>query len=144
MTQIAKVNRLLPDGLAEISVRRKSACSHDCGDCAGCELTVGKTDMTALAENGLGARTGDLVVVENATSGVLGAAAVVYLMPFALFFAGYALSAALNTGEGGAAAMAVICFAAGFFPARRLDRVVREKKSLLLRIVEIKSACSDM
>ena len=35
MTQIATVEKILPGGMAEISVPRKSACGHDCEECAG-------------------------------------------------------------------------------------------------------------
>lgn len=38
MTQIATVEKLLPGGYAEISVPRKSACGHDCEECAGCGM----------------------------------------------------------------------------------------------------------
>ena len=41
MTQIATVEKLLPGGYAEISVPRKSACGHDCEECAGCGMTGG-------------------------------------------------------------------------------------------------------
>ncbi len=34
MTQIATVERILDDTHAEISVPRKSACGHDCEECA--------------------------------------------------------------------------------------------------------------
>lgn len=39
MTQIATVEKLLPGGYAEISVPRKTACGHDCEECAGCGMT---------------------------------------------------------------------------------------------------------
>lgn len=39
MTQIATVERILDADHAEISVPRKSACGHDCEECAGCGVT---------------------------------------------------------------------------------------------------------
>ena len=39
MTQIATVERILDAQRAEISVPRKSACGHDCEECAGCGMT---------------------------------------------------------------------------------------------------------
>ena len=39
MTQIATVERILDDTHAEISVPRKSACGHDCEECAGCGVS---------------------------------------------------------------------------------------------------------
>ena len=39
MTQIATVERILDADHAEISVPRKSACGHDCEECAGCGVS---------------------------------------------------------------------------------------------------------
>ncbi len=63
MTQIATVEKLLPDGYAEISVPRKSACGHDCEECAGCGMTGAA--IHARAKNQADAKPGDKVVVES-------------------------------------------------------------------------------
>ena len=39
MTQVATVEKILRDGYVQISVPRKSACGHDCEECAGCGMT---------------------------------------------------------------------------------------------------------
>ena len=39
MTQIATVEKDLGGGYAEVSVPRKSACGHDCEECAGCGVS---------------------------------------------------------------------------------------------------------
>ena len=39
MTQIATVEQILNPQYAIISVPRKSACGHDCEECAGCGVT---------------------------------------------------------------------------------------------------------
>ena len=44
MTQIATVEKILPGGMAEISVPRKSACGHDCEECAGCGCLLYTSD----------------------------------------------------------------------------------------------------
>lgn len=49
MTQIATVEKILPGGMAEISVPRKSACGHDCEECAGCG--VSGASVRAVARN---------------------------------------------------------------------------------------------
>ena len=57
MTQIATVEKLLPGGYAEISVPRKSACGHDCEECAGCGVTGAAVDGAArrvIADAGYG------------------------------------------------------------------------------------------
>ena len=53
MTQIATVERILDSGHAEISVPRKSACGHDCEECAGCGVTGAA--VHARARNPIGA-----------------------------------------------------------------------------------------
>lgn len=65
MTQIATVEKLLPGGYAEISVPRKSACGHDCEECAGCGMTGAA--IRARAKNNADAQPGDKVVVESST-----------------------------------------------------------------------------
>ena len=56
MTQIATVERILDADHAEISVPRKSACGHDCEECAGCGVTGAA--VHARASNPIGARPG--------------------------------------------------------------------------------------
>ena len=65
MTQIATVEKILPGGMAEISVPRKSACGHDCEECAGCG--VSGASVRAQARNTVGAEVGQKVVVESST-----------------------------------------------------------------------------
>ena len=79
MTQIATVEKILPGGMAEISVPRKSACGHDCEECAGCGMTGAA--IRARARNDVGAQKGDKVVVESSTKKLLGVVALVYLLP---------------------------------------------------------------
>ena len=61
MTQIATVERILDDTHAEISVPRKSACGHDCEECAGCGVSGVSVYVKAL--NTVGARPGQKVVI---------------------------------------------------------------------------------
>ena len=70
MTQIATVEKVLAGGYAEISVPRKSACGHDCEECAGCGMTGAA--IHARARNDVGAQKGDKVVVESSTKKLLG------------------------------------------------------------------------
>ncbi len=86
MVQTAKVTRVLADGRAEVAVKRQSACGHDCSKCGGgcSELMVSST-VAVIAANPVRAMPGDMVTVESSTSRVLGAAVIVYLVPFLLF-----------------------------------------------------------
>lgn len=93
MEQIVRVSRLLPEGRAEVIRVRESACSGDCHKCSGCGAA--KQSLVLTAENPIGARVGDMVVISSDTGPVLKAAAVLYLLPLALFLAGYLLGASL-------------------------------------------------
>ncbi|MFR6424520.1 MAG: SoxR reducing system RseC family protein [Oscillospiraceae bacterium] len=53
------------------------------------------------------------VVIESKTSDVLGAAALLYLVPFVLLFLGYAIGSALGWGEGGCVLIGFAFFALG-------------------------------
>ena len=142
MTQIAKVNAVLGDGMAKVGVQRKTACGHDCADCAGCETVIKQPEVVVVAQNPVGAKQGDIVLVESATGGILKAAMVLYIVPFLLFFLGYFLSTALGQGEGFAVTAALAGFALGLLLALGLDRYVKNRKSLQFRIVEITLPCS--
>ena len=87
MEQKVKVRRLLPEGRAEVIRVRESACSGDCHKCSGCGAA--QQTMIFTAENAIDAREGDLVMVSSSS------AAVLYLMPLALFLAGYLLGQSL-------------------------------------------------
>ena len=63
MTQIATVERILDTDHAEISVPRKSACGHDCEECAGCG--VSGASVYARASNPIGAQPGQRSGLSN-------------------------------------------------------------------------------
>ena len=86
MTQIATVERILDENHAEISVPRKSACGHDCEECAGCGVTGAAVHARAL--NPIGARPGQKVVVQSDTGKMLHIVVLVYLIPVLVFFVG--------------------------------------------------------
>ena len=122
MEQKAKVLRLLPGDRAELLVLRQSACSGDCGNCGGCGAV--QQQLLVTAENRIRAREGDLVYVSTATSLVLKAAVLVYLLPLILFLVGYFLASAWGVW---AYAAAVAGFALGLLPAVCLDRTLRRR-----------------
>ena len=88
MQQTATVTKLLPGNKAELTVHRQTACGHDCSNCGGCGEIVTKP-IIVIADNSIGADVGDSVVITGSSKQVLGLAAVVYLVPFVLFFALY-------------------------------------------------------
>ena len=98
MEQLVRVKKTNADGTAQVLVVRESACSGDCHKCSGCGAA--KESILLTAANPIGARTGDLVKLQSETAPVLKAAVVLYMLPLVLFFAGYALGAALDISGG--------------------------------------------
>ncbi len=151
MTQIATVERILDPGHAEISVPRKSACGHDCEECAGCGVTGAA--VHARARNPIGAAPGQKVVVESSTKKMLRIVALVYLIPVVLFFLGYfaamaataadSLSDCVATAMAPAASVAVQYTAAaagfvlGILGAIGYDRRLRSRGGLSFTIVRL-------
>ena len=84
MTQIATVKRKLEPGFVEISVPRKSACGHDCEECAGCGMTGAA--IQARASDPIGVETG---LAEGTRYIIAIAAAAVSFMP-SVFYDRYA------------------------------------------------------
>lgn len=93
MEQLVRVRETFDDGTALVIHIRESACSGDCHKCSGCGAA--KETVLLKAKNPIGARRGDLVKLESATGPVLKAAAVMYMIPMLLFFAGYFVGDAL-------------------------------------------------
>ena len=133
MTQIATIERDLGGGYAEISVPRKSACGHDCEECAGCGMTGAA--IKARARHDIGAQPGDKVVVESSTRKIFGVVALVYVLPVVLFLLGYFLSE--GVAEGARYAIAIAAFAVSFIPCVLDDRHARKKELLTYQILRL-------
>lgn len=131
MTQIATVEKILPGGFVEISVPRKSACGHDCEECAGCGMTGAAIHARAKAP--VGVRPGQKVVVESATRKILGVVALVYLLPVVGFLLGYFLSEGL--AEGVRYAIAIGAAALAFLPSVAYDRHAKKTEALTYTVV---------
>lgn len=123
MTQIVRVQKLFEDGTAQVVHVRQSACSGDCHKCSGCGAV--QEAVTLVARNPIGAKSGELVVIESRTGPVLLAAAVLYMVPLALFFLGY-LVGSLQWGRG--PLCACIAFMLGIAISVIYDRTAAKKK----------------
>ena len=138
MTQIATIERIFDNGYAEISVPRKSACGHDCEECAGCGVTGAA--VHARARNPVGAKPGQKVVVESSTGGMMRIILLVYLLPVALFLAGYLIGMLLPGGADSPRlcyAIAIGAFALGLLGAVAYDRKVKQRGGLTFTIVRL-------
>ena len=135
MTQIATVERILDSGHAVISVPRKSACGHDCEECAGCGVTGAAVHAKAL--NPIGALPGQKVVVESSTKKMLRIVALVYLIPVALFFLGYLAAMAVTASVAVQYTAAAAGFILGILGAISYDRRLRAGGGLSFTIVRL-------
>ena len=135
MTQIATVERIIDTDHAEISVPRKSACGHDCEECAGCG--VRGAAVHAKAANPIGALPGQKVVVESSTQKMLGIVAFVYLIPVALFLAGYLLAALVTVSVAVQYTIAIAAFLAGIGFAVLYDRRLKARGGISFTIVKL-------
>ena len=133
MTQIATVERLLDSGYAEISVPRKSACGHDCEECAGCGMTGAA--IKARARNDVDAQPGDKVVVESSTKKLFGVIVLVYVLPVVFFLLGYFLTEGLT--ENWRYVIAIAAAAVSFLPSIFYDRYAKRKEKLTYQIVRL-------
>ena len=129
MEQKAKVVRVGPEGEAQVAVLRQSACSGDCHQCAGCGAV--EQMLMVDAYNAIGAEPGDLVTVRAASGPVLAAAAIVYMLPLALFFPGYLLGRSLWQRGG---LMGCGAFVLGLLLAVIYDRRIAKKKKTVYTI----------
>ena len=135
MTQIATVECILDSRYVEISVPRKSACGHDCEECAGCGISGAAVRAKAL--NPIGACPGQKVVVESSTQTMLGIVALVYLIPVVLFLAGYVVTTMLFAGVVLRYTVAVCGFLLGIGIAICYDRHLRKQGGLSFTIVRL-------
>ena len=133
MTQIATVEKKLEPGFVEISVPRKSACGHDCEECAGCGM-IGAA-IHARASDPIGVEPGDKVVVQSETKKLLGVVALVYLLPVIAFLLGYFLSDGL--AEKVRYCIAIAAAIAAFIPSIFYDRYAKRHEVLTYTVVRL-------
>ena len=133
MTQFAVIKKLTAPDKAEVEVLRGTACGGDCGSCETCHYA---SKIRVEATNDIGAQIGDRVEIEARTSRVLGAAVLVYVVPFVLFFIGYAIAAALDFGEGLRMLISFAAFALGFVVVTIVGRSHR-KNPITYNIISV-------
>lgn len=135
MTQIATVERIIDSNYALISVPRKSACGHDCEECAGCGVSGAAVEAKAI--NTIGALPGQKVVVESSTQKMLGIVAFVYAIPVFLFILGYLIPVFLGANVGVQYALAVLGFFVGILLAVLYDRRIKAQGGLVFTITRL-------
>lgn len=130
MKQIATVKRMLGSGIAEVTVARETACGHDCESCGGCGTKAGSISVCARTD--LSLVPGDKVEIYS-DNRVIGFAALVYLLPLVLFFAGYLMVPFLREE------LRYLCggigFSVGIAAAVFGDRAVRRRNAISYEII---------
>ena len=129
MQQLVKVLSCNPDGTASVMLVRQSACSGDCHKCSGCGAVEQK--MLLTANNPMGAKPGDLVNIESASGPVLRGAAILYLLPLALFIPAYLWGMQWRLGG----LTGLVAFGLGIGAAIAYDRLVVKKEDTVYTIV---------
>ena len=138
MKQLVRVQKLNGDGTAQVLHIRQSACSGDCHTCSGCGSVQQK--MLLTAQNPIGAQPGQVVQIQASSGPVLMAAAVLYLLPLVLFFAGYIVFSVLwDTGALGGG----LAFALGIVIAGVYDRCVARKQNTVYTITGFGHLCPE-
>lgn len=143
MTQSAIVNRILGNGYAEVHVERISACGKSCASCgSGC---AEKKIISVRAANIARAKPGDRVIIESKTTGILGAAMFVYLVPILFFFLAFVACSVGKLPETAGIIISVAAFMLGVAFVYVVNRYIRRDKPLEFNIVSVvNDICLDM
>lgn len=114
-------------------MRRETACGSACASCGASSSCAYKNVVTAAAVNRAGAGVGDTVTVSTGTSRIIGAAALVYILPLALFLAGYAAAVLLKLTETAAILASLGAFAVGVL----LTAVIGRRRAVKFEIIDV-------
>ncbi len=120
----------------EVNVVKTSMCGENCAGCSG-GCMPGTQTVQAQNETGKNLSIGDVVLLETETNKIIGAAAVVYLLPLVCLFLVYSLVGRYTQSElicaGAALASMLLCLLC----LRIVDRFIKGKNALLVRITDI-------
>lgn len=135
MTQDAVVTKVLPNGMAEVVVSRGTACGSNCGNCESCMF---QNEIKTLAKNTVNATQGEKVVIETVTARIFGAELLLYIVPFVLFFIGYAIGASLGFTEAQCMLMSFAFFLATVAIVVVYQRISKKKKPITFEITQLR------
>lgn len=133
MTQEAVVTKLLPNGMAEVAVRRTTACGGNCGSCESC---VFENELKTPAVNRIQAKPGHKVLIQSQSSRIFRAAFLVYVLPLLFLLAAYAAAWALGLGEGGCITASFLGLCIGALCVVLSQRRRRAKDEITFEIIE--------
>ena len=137
MTQEAVVTKLLPDGMAEVAVRRTTACGGNCGSCESC---VFENELKTPAVNRIKAKPGQKVLIQSQSARIFRAAFLVYVLPLLFLLGAYASALAIGFGEAGCIAASFIGLCIGALFVVLSQRRLKEKNAITFEIIEFLSS----
>lgn len=117
MTQQGTIKKLLPNGLAEVEVTRRSACGHDCAKCGGCGGLETQTLYVTARNHAHASRRRPRAARRRDQAGARLCPVLVYLLPLVLFFVGYGVGAGMKLGGGLSALIGGVLFVVGILAA---------------------------
>ncbi len=94
--------------MSEVAVIRQSACGENCASCGGCALS----ERIITAENTIGAKIGDKVVLEVPDRILLSGTGLLYLFPVILLLVSVIICNVNNFSEGSATVISLLVFGA--------------------------------
>lgn len=136
MEEMARVVKVLNNGMAEVELKRHSACSS-CGGCK--QIKESRFEVV----NPIDAREGDMVLLAMSTRNLITAVLIVYLLPLINLLIGFGLGSWINsyfkigTGEGVAIVCGLILMGVTFFFVRFYDRQMGLKSGFKPQITRI-------
>lgn len=130
MLELATVNKIISDNLVEVAINRSKAC----GKCCACK-PVGNEIFSMRAINDVGAKIGDPVEVEYASTEILKATFVVFLLPIVLLVLGYLIGN--RNGEKTGVFVGLLFLVLGLIVARYYDLVFNKRSGRLAKITRI-------
>ena len=134
MTQEAVVTKLLPNGMAEVAVRRTTACGGNCGSCESCLF---QNELKTPALNLIQAKPGQKVLIESQSSRIFKAAFLVYVLPILFLLLGYLIASLLSLGENAAILFSFAGLALGALTVVLSQRRIGEKDKITFEIIQL-------
>lgn len=135
MLQTATVISISENGTAQVSVRRASACGHDCTSCGACGIM--DKPLVVDAQNSIDAKIGDTVEIESESKKILYLASVVYLLPLLMFFVLYLLCFSFCKSDSVSLIIGGFGFILGILFAVVSNRREAKNKSVEYKIVRV-------
>lgn len=132
MEQVGFVTKI--DGnMAEVEVKRMSACGHNCENCSGsCNAPGVKVHMP----NTLNAKEGDYVEIKTKTKSVLKYTILIYMIPFVMLILGIVLgmyvfkSIGIKSYENFSFLLGLIFLTIAYIILKRIDKKVEKDGEL--------------